>query len=329
VTSGNNENVESEESKEFIGLKEFFSIVVKIAGTLAGFAGLFILFGYTIILSFINNIGLYGLASFPQEFYKEATMKFVGDMFESYGNYSRSTIALFIVIAGIVFVSVKYRHAFSEKISARITHFVSLPLILLITLITLRLEILPERLFSITGIKKFFIFMISVPVLSIIFLYIAFKFRQFMKRPYRFYYFMLLLFLGLFISIPVGYGDHVFDLEIFPVVGIDYADGTNIESLKKLREDINTQGKGSLFFLMGHAVDREIFLDNQSFMPPAKIILVERNLIKFLHISMENTIPLRNILKKQEGIVPVQGYKAGIVIDELPEDIKRFLEEKR
>jgi hypothetical protein len=316
-------------SNEFLDLKEFFSVVVKIVGTLAGFAAVFALLGYTIILSFINRIKLYGLTSFPQEFYKEATMKFVGDMFETYGNHPYCTAIMALLIAGIAYAAVRYRQVLTDTFAGRALGFVVSVLILAAALLTLRLEIMPEKLFSIKEIKQVIIFMISVPISVGVFLYLAFRFRRFVEKPYRYYYVMAFSLLGLFISIPVGYGDNIFDIDIFPVVGFDYSDTTKIESLKTLKKDIDSQGKGALFFLMGHMTDREIFFDNQTLSPPAKMILVERNLIKFLRISRENINTLRNILMKQERIVPIDGAKGRVTIEDLPADIGNLIRKEQ
>lgn len=319
------QNTDNQPSGEFIDLKEFFTIVVKIVGILAGFAALFVLLGYTIILTFINKMQLYGLTSFPQEFYKEATLKFVGDTFECYGRHPYMSGVIMIVILVIIFVFIKIGKT-ATNIDNRISGFIASLCILTITLITLRLEFIPEKIGLLSEAKKIFLFMVSVPILIGIFLYLAFRFSLFVKAPYRFYYLTVIFFLGLFISIPVGYGDNIFDIEIYPVVGFDYTDGTNIESVKTLKNDIDTQGKGTLFFLMGHTMDREIFFDNQSLTPPAKMILVERSLIKFLKISRDNINSLRNILQKQERIMPVQDGRVKVVIKDLPADIKKLIE---
>ena len=303
------DKTESEDlvSKEFIGLKEFFSLFVKIVGALAGFAALFVLLGYTIILSFIIRIQLYGLANFPQEFYKEATLKFMGDIYHCYQKHPVCFIPVTIVILG-VYAFVKWRPHLSDLFKT-IGNFAASLFILLIILATLKLEILPERFLSITEFNKVFLFMISVPVAAGVFLYLALHFREFSKKPYRVYSLMIFLFLGLFLSIPISYGDNIFDIDIFPVVGFDYSESTKIESLIKLKKEIDSQGEGPLFFLLGHTTGKEVFFDNQTLSPPAKMVLVERDLIKFMKVSRKNVNTLRNLLEKHRIIDPV--YPSG------------------
>lgn len=319
-------NSDDQASKEFLGLKEFFSVLLKIVSALIGFASLFVLLGYTIILSFINNIKLYGLTSFPQEFYKEATFKFLGDMFETYGRHP-FCLAVMIGLITITTVTIYLLHRntrfFSIPVLVKVERTSIIIFILMVILITLRLDKIPDSFYSIKETKKVIIFILSVPLLTAIFAYLAVKFKDCVKKSYGYYYLMLLFFVSLFISTPVGYGDHIFDIDIFPVVGFDCADSTKIESLLKLKRDIDTQGEGTLFFLMGHTTDREIFFDNQSLSPPAKIILIERDLIKFLKISRDNINSLRNILGKSQKIVPVSPLKAEMKISDLPDDIKK------
>jgi len=324
VSSDN--NTDDQPSKEFLGLKDFFSIFVKIVGTLTGFAALFVLFGYTIILTFIIKMQLYGLTSFPQEFYKEATLKFIGDIFGCYGRHPLLSGTIIIAVFTIVFIFIKLRKT-TTNIDNKVAGFVAFLFTFAIILITLRLEIIPEKFVFLSETKKIFLFMVSVPVLIGTFVYLALRFSQFVKSPYRFYYLTTLFSLCLFVSIPVGYGDHIYDIEIYPVEGFDYADGMGIESVKTLKKDIDTQGKGTLFFLMGHTIDWEIFFDNQSLTPPAKMILIDRNLIKFLRISRDNINTLRNILQKPVSMTVVPNTKADIKINRLPAKIQQLIEE--
>ena len=317
-------DVEEKKSGEFLELKDFFSIFVKIASSLVGFATLFVLLGYTIILTFINRLQLYGLASFPQEFYKEATLKFVSDLFECYGRHPYFSGAIVIITFAVAFIPAKCLKSTTSTLNKTVGLFASL-CIFTVMLITLRLDLIADKIHSLSDTKRIYIFMVSVPFLIGAFCYLALRFSRFVKAPYRYYYFIMLLFLCLFISIPVGYGDNIFDIEIYPVVGFDYADGVNIQSVKALKKDIETQGKGTLFFIMGHTTDREIFIDNQSLSPPANMILVERSLIKFLKISRDKINSLRDIMQKQKEIMPIKGAEAAVKIETLPERIESLI----
>jgi hypothetical protein len=137
--------------------------------------------------------------------------------------------------------------------------------------------------FKIYEFDRVFLFMVSMPILASLFLYLALKFGELLKdlKNYK-YYFATMLFLGMFVAIPVSYGNTIFDIDVFHVVGFDSSDNT-IESLNKLKKEIDSQ-QSTVFFIMGHATDKVIFLDYENQSPLPKIILLEKNLIKFLKV---------------------------------------------
>lgn len=312
------EKVMNSESDEYAGLKSFFSMAGKVIGTLAGLGAMIILLGYTIILSFVGSLQLYGLTSFPQDFYKEAALTFLGDMFETYGKHPAGTGVMLLTITAITYICFRFQRKLLDTIRTEIADVVAGICILGIIMLTLRLAKVPDAMFGITEGKKVVLFMISVPVLVGIFVYLACMFGAFVKKPFRHYYVMVLLFLGLFIAVPVAYGDNIFDIDIYPVSGFDYADGVAIDALRELKRDINSQEGGTLFFLMGHTTDREIFFDNQALSPPAKMVLVERGLIKYLKVSKNNLNTVRNILGKQQTEKFETPSRA---VDPLPRDL--------
>jgi hypothetical protein len=168
--------------------------------------------------------------------------------------------------------------------------------------------------------------MVSVPLSGLILLYLGLKFKEFARRPFRIYYFMMASFIAMFISIPVSYGDYLFDINVFPIVGFDHADNTKIEALSSLKSDIGNQGKSTLFFLMGHSTDREILFDVKPSDPPAKMILVDKSLIKFIKISRENIMSLRDIMKEKNATIPVPA--AGVSVEPLPKEIQNLIQKE-
>ncbi len=315
------------ESGEFLGLKEFLSLVVKLISTIAGFAALFAVLGYAIILSFMSKMKLYGITSFPQEFFKEASIKFMGDMFETFGRHPFCTLTILAFTSSSTYLCLRYKRHVDEKIArSELALFMVSTVVVLVILATLRLERLPERLYFITEIRSLMLFLVSFPMLCGLFIYLAFRFRIFMAAPFKFYYLMSALFLSLFIAIPIGYGDNIFDIDIYPVAGIDYNDSPNIEALRKMQHDIDAQGQGSLFFLMGHTTDREVFFDNQDLTPPAKMVLVDRNLIKFLRISRTRIDTLRGILREQRSTDPIPTSEGDVKIEALPASITDIID---
>ena len=284
------------------------------------------LLGFTIILSFINNIKLYGLTNFPQEFYKEAAMKFHADLIETYGRHVYCAIALFVLVGAVSLWSYLYK----EKVLRVAYTPYGITFILFVVLLTffatLRIDFLPASLGKIGEFRKVFLFMVSVPLSSLILLFLGLKFKEFAKRPFRVYYFMVASFIAIFISIPISYGDYLFDMYVFPITGFDHADTTKIESLSSLKSDIGNQGKSTLFFLLGHSTDREILFDVKPSDPPAKMILVDKNLIKFIKISRDNIMSLRDIMKEKNANIPVPA--TGVSVEPLPREIQDLIQKE-
>lgn len=297
----NKKEKKESESKEFIGLKEFSSVFIKIVSALAGLAAVFVLIGHIIVLSFLSSINLYGLANFPQVIYTEAAIKFVGDMVGTYGNNYFCSIIMVCFVAIIVMVYLhkgykeKIKQLFSESsdsLSSQIIKFSTLALILYVILTTLKLNGLRDEneILGIEGFRKVFIFMISLPVFIATFLYMALKFRDFSKRPFRYYYQIAVFFVVLLLAIPISYGRYIYDVEAFPVVELDY-ENKSIKSLNELKEDIKNLAKNKTFFIIGHTIDRDVFIKISS---PPQTILIDRSQIKVLKVS--DSKPIREVI---------------------------------
>lgn len=324
--------------QDFLAQKEFFSLISKIAAFLIGAAGIFVLFGYTIIFSFIDNVQLSGLASFQQEYYKDAAITFVADLFKSYAGHPVWFIVLFVVIAETAYFLFRSRQ---EQAPAPNIKFVKratvaalvkwlVPVVLIgVIALSLNLKALPYKYGVIADIRKFVLFVMAVPLLVLSCVYLVFKFGEFMQRPFRYYYLIVLLCLGLLVSIPVSYGEYVFNIELFHVIGFDSGDAAKNESLEGLKKEIGLQGEGQVFYFMGHTSDRDVIIDSHS-LEKSTMILVDRSLIKYLKISTKDTFTLRDLLMKEAAAMPVQtqaqkDLKVRVVTEELPDDIRALL----
>lgn len=312
----------TEDGKSFLEIKEFLTIVVKIATALVGFASLFALLGYIIILSFVSDVKLYGLTSFPQEFYKEASVKFFSHMLAVSGRHPISFISVMALFIAFVIIISKIGSVDAHSNLRKSLRIVSWAGILIVILLTLRLDVMSTFLSGLSDAKEVVLFHLSVPVLCMIFTYLAFNFGRFTFKTYGAYYLMVVLFWGLLLAIPIAYGSAVFDVEVFPVEGVDFGDSPNINSLKDLKTSINTKKGGALFFLMGHTSDKEVFFDWNEANPPAKMMIIDRSLIKYLKVTKADTLSLRALLDKPRGIRPISASN----ISDLPEQIQKAID---
>jgi hypothetical protein len=333
------EQRDGQSSTDFLGQKEFFSLIAKLVGFLIGAAGLFMLFGYTITFSFISSLQLSGLTSFQQEFYKDVVLTFVADIFKSYAEHPVWFVALFVLISEMVYLLFKSRQkmgsVLGKTLFMKVTvgaalRWLAAAVLIAVIAATLNLNELPDKYRVITDIRKLVLFVLAMPSLVLSFLYLVFKFNEFIQQPFRYYYFVVLLCLGLLVSIPVSYGENIFNIDLFHIVGIDY-DAKN-DSLDSLKQDINTQGGGELFYFMGNTSDRDVIIDNHALSPPLKIILVDRSLVKYLRISTKHSFTLKDLMMKEAGTfaVPTQTenlkkQQVKVVTEDLPVDIRALL----
>ncbi len=314
------QTTQSPDGKGYVSLTDFFSIAVKIISVLVGFASLFILFGYTIILSFIDKVKLYGITTFPQEFYKEAAIKFFVNMLEIYGEH----LWLFTAMLILFILSTTVTCFYPDKINQKVRNVISLfgvLFIMAVIMLTLKLDKFPDKLIGMEDPDHMFLFMVSLPACFGILFYLALNFRIFMARSYGYYYLMVLMFVGLFLSIPIAYGKTIFDVEVFSIKGIDYAEATKIESLINLKKKINSEEPTTLFFLMGHTTDKEIFFDCEGAKTPAKMIIMERSLIKFMKVLKTDTRTLREILDESRDLKLTPAASGVKIDDKLPDFI--------
>jgi hypothetical protein len=285
-------------------LKAFLKVFGTVVGTLGGFAALFIAFGYITLQSFLSNMKLYGLAYFPLQFYKEASVTFLRDVFRFYSEKPYfALVAISICLLPLLFCIAK---KFKLTLLKNILAFCAIIFAATVVFTTFTLGILRNA-----SLEKTVFNAVSLPALFALFLYLAGDFHKFeYKEPFRNLYGpLLLIFVFLFLSIPVGYGSYLYDVTVFTV------------SVPECNSENTAFGKSPsksyrLLYLMGHTSEREIFFDATT--PSITVILVDKKLINSIRVEFSKTqiqtlralydIPNREFfdeaMKDQENIVP-------------------------
>ena len=144
-----------------------------------------------------------------------------------------------------------------------------------------------------------------------LFLFLADNFSKLkLKKPFEnLYVSFLLIFVFLFLSIPVGYGSYLYDVTVFTV------------SVPECNSENTAFGKSPskryrLLYLMGHTSEREVFFDATA--PPITVILVDKKLINSIRVEFSKTqtqtlralydLPNKEFfddtMKDQENIIP-------------------------
>ncbi|MCJ7747641.1 MAG: hypothetical protein MUP27_07850 [Desulfobacterales bacterium] len=294
-------------SSRMIGNKDskaFFKVFGTAIGTLGGFAALFIAFGYITLQSFLSNMELYGLAYFPLQFYKEASVTFLRDIFRF---YSEKPIFMLPAVA-ICLLPFLFRKVEKDMCTSLIRFLAISGLLLAGTVVffTFALGILRNL-----SLKQIVFNAISLPVIFALFLFLADNFSKLkLKKPFEnLYVSFLLIFVFLFLSIPVGYGSYLYDVTVFTV------------SVPECNSENTAFGKSPskryrLLYLMGHTSEREVFFDATA--PPISVILVDKKLINSIRVEFSKTqtqtlralydLPNKEFfddtMKDQENIIP-------------------------
>ncbi|MBI3398321.1 MAG: hypothetical protein HY026_03695 [Deltaproteobacteria bacterium] len=295
-----------DKEKDTTWLIDVFKVVGAIAGSLSGAAVLFAVIGYIIVLSFIQEMNLYGLANFPREFFMEADLRFISDVSGFFGDHLILGPCAFLISFSASLVSLIYSH------KKTMLKWVSLILTVVVVLITFKLGA-----FSEDG-QRFILYAVSTPFLIALIIYLAMNINQF-ARPGDMvkssYLSFVILFLLLVLSIPVSYGRHIYDLDVYSISAFEYQNKYENDSIKRMRDNI-TKGKGEVYYLMGHTAGKEIF-----FIPtanPKRMVIIDREAIDFIGIIRDpsgKTQTLRRILsppipaaeEKEKTLQPVSG----------------------
>lgn len=262
----------SDKERDASWVLDIFKVIGAIAGSLSGAAVLFVVIGYTIVLSFIQEMSLYGLANFPREFFMEADLRFISDISGFFGDHLILGPCAFLISFSASLLFLIYSQG------KRVFKWVSLVLTITVVLITFKLAI-----FSEDG-QRFILYAVSTPILIALIVYLAMNINQF-ARPGELvkssYISFLILFFLLVLSIPVSYGRHIYDLDVFSISAFEYQNKYENDSIKKMRDNI-TKGRGEVYYLMGHTAGKEIFFIPTS--NPKRMVIIDREAINFIGI---------------------------------------------
>ena len=252
------------------GPSSFVTLIKAGVATFGGFAALIVAFGYIALQCYLSRMKLYGLASFPLQFFKEATVMFLRNTLDFYSQRPL-LIILPVLIGGLPIIFKKTKILKKHR---KISCIMCLIIVPIIVFLTFTLGIFKQEC-----VREIFFFALSVPVLISLFLYLALNFDKFdLKRPSsNAYCLFLILFLLLFLVLPIGYGSNFFDIPGFVASAPECS-----PPLKAFGE---MGGTYRLLYLMGHTSDREIFFDVT--LSPAKIILVDKKLIKSITVNYD------------------------------------------
>ena len=251
---------------------DIFKVVGAIAGSLSGAAVLFVVIGYTIVLSFIQEMNLYGLANFPREFFMEADLRFLSDVSGFFGDHIIIGSCAFLISFSLSLLSLIY----SQR--KRVFKWVSLLLTVVLVLITFKLGGFSENR------QRFILYAVSTPFLISLIIYLGMNISQ-LARPGEMvkssYISFVILFFLLVLSIPVSYGRHIYDLDVYNISAFEYDSKYENASIKKMRDDIS-KGSGDIYYLMGHTAGKEIFFIATS--SPKKMAIIDREAVTFIGI---------------------------------------------
>jgi len=274
--------------------KSFFGTIAGVLAALGGITVLFLSFGYITIAFFLASMKLYGLASFPIQFYREALISLLSNIVEFFYQKDLYTKHLYMVLFTILILLIPVMHSKQIILKSReTTRRININKILSVLFILFLIPVLlvtwkPEWFTFSTGSSirstELIFYTICIPVLASLFIYLSINFKENIERfgfakLYKTTYGILALsFIFLFISIPVGYGSAIYDINLYEVEDIES------DSVSSLRDRV--KDGFDLLYLMGHTSDREIFTYPTD--TPPSLILVDRKLIKSITVRHNN-----------------------------------------
>ncbi|MBI5326936.1 MAG: hypothetical protein HZB80_01375 [Deltaproteobacteria bacterium] len=196
----------SDKEKDTTWLIDVFKVVGAVAGSLSGVAVLFAVIGYTIVLSFIQEMNLYGLANFPREFFMEADLQFLSGISTFFSEHLVLGPCIFLFSFSASLLSIIYSH------KNRAFKWVSLVLAVAAVLITFKLGSFSENR------QRLILYSVSTPVLIALIIYLITN----ISRLTSHYLSFAILFLLLVLSIPISYGRYIYDLNVYSVGDFEY-----------------------------------------------------------------------------------------------------------
>ena len=296
------------QSKIAKGPRDWLTIAASITGAIGGIVALFTFTGFIVTLSFINELDLYGIPRFAEEFFKEAGVQFFSDFVVTLGENVLFFPAFVLIFVILLKLATSTREIISRSkkmvgngasLSKKLFSWINekWPVILFV-IVNLAITCMMLNLgkFTNQGDRKNFIFLVAVPGLIALSVYLIIHIAE-ITHPNEWgenaYGAFLLLFLILMVCIPLTYGRYVFDFPVHFSSGFEY--------------DKAYDSAGKVFYLMGHTSGKEVFFQAEK--PPAKLILFDSEAVKFIRISRREGKPmtLRDILRGlevEEGELP-------------------------
>jgi len=255
---------------------------LKALGVVGGGLSLFfVVVGYIIVLSYIQAINIYGLASFPREFFMEADFQLFKDLwrFFAYHSYKGFVIAVPIVLSS------QLLGIFGEK-------YDPLKWLLLFLLIV---ALVPVIYFSNwqTETKEYILYSVCLPLIFSLFLYLVWNFEQSAetKKIKRGRYMLFFVFFFIIFSLltVANYGTYFFNIDVHMIDDFDYKPQYASDSLNKIRKDVKTKSKKSgmvRYYLLGHTSGKEIFFIVPGYIK--KVIMLNKDALTYLKVTSQN-----------------------------------------
>lgn len=274
--------------KDFGWLINIVKALGALAASLSSLAVIFVIFGYTIVISFLREKDLYGLAYFPREFFMEADLQFLSDFADFFAKHIYSAASLLISVLGISLCLTFYSGKKKWKNYSKDLFF-ALALIV-VFLFALNLENFPDDW------KGYVIYSLSLPLVLSLALYLAVNFRQ-LRTPAALarsrYIILAVLFLLLAFTFPVNYGRFRYDLNVYEVNLLEFEQSYSKSDLfEELRKNISEPG-GSRYFLMGHTEGKDIF-----FLYPSttrELVMIDSKAMKLIGLSGKKGALIRSL----------------------------------
>ena len=291
------DEVDIKKAQDFGWLLDITKILGAIVGSLSGLAIIFVVAGYIIVLSFVQHEGLYGVTSFPREFFIEADLKFLRDLWSFLG--AQWYRALIFLASLFVFLTISVYSV--KRLYVRIFFFA----IVLIYFFMYPFNFTSE---SEVGDIKTHIFMITIPfVISLAsYLYLTLRRRTVFKAGGRaIYTSVTAILLLMIISIPMNYGWFLYDLDVYRIHSIEFDkkyDDTKLGEMSK-----NIADRTGKYFFMGHTSGKEAFLIGEEY--KNKVIMIDSKIVKFLQVEwfkMEDQRTVRDVTSMKQLNIDVE-----------------------
>ncbi len=292
-----------------IPLRDLLKLSVSILGALGGLTAFLSFMGFVIALSFISSQGLYGIPNFAEQFFKEAAVKFVDDLFVVLHGWR--VLAFLLLLALLFCLTLLTRAARSEGNQGFWRHgrrvlAVGYPIFLCAAAVgAIALLFMLDSDFAKIKSNGAMLYWICLPVFLGVLLYLLFHARDLStgSRGGKIAYSgFLLLFVALALSLPFSYGRNVFDFPVYKVSAIDshaFSEGnlgrpegdSPLSAMMRAfgsarrQDDVVRAEDFRVYYVMFHTSGKEVFIvPGSAEYTPLKFVLVDENLTSFLEL---------------------------------------------